>query len=100
MSDKLHEFDKEREEQKKVIEELRGGVSSLNKKVYCITEQRDQQEHYSRRNCFLINVITEGNQENADVLTLEIFKETLDVELTQRDLDQTHQIDKNDKSKN
>ena len=41
MSDKLHEFEKERQEQKKVIEELRGGVSSLNKKFYCITEQRD-----------------------------------------------------------
>ena len=33
MSDKFDEFEKERQEQKKVIEELRGEVSSLMKNV-------------------------------------------------------------------
>ena len=51
MSDKFDEFEKERHEQKKVIEELRGEVSSLNEKLNSLTEQVDRQEQYSRRNC-------------------------------------------------
>ena len=97
MSDKFDEFEKERQEQKKVIEELRGEVSSLNEKLNGFTEQVDRQEQYSRRNCLLIHGITEGNQENTDDLALEIFREKLDIELTQRDLDRTHRIGKNDK---
>ena len=62
MSDKFDEFEKERQEQKKVIEELRGEASSLNEKSNGITEQVYQQEQYSRRNCLLIHGITEGNQ--------------------------------------
>ena len=34
------------------------------------------------------------------ILALEIFKKKLNVELTQRDLDRTHRIGKNDKSSN
>ena len=60
----------------------------------------DRQEQYSRRNCLLIHGITEGNQENTDDLALQISKEKLDIELTQRDLDQTHRIGKNDKKSN
>ena len=41
MSDKLDKFEKERQEQKKIIEELRGEVSSLNEKLNGITEQVD-----------------------------------------------------------
>ena len=85
---------------KKVIEELRGEVSSLNQKLNGITEQVDWQEQYSIRNCLLIHGITEGNQENTDDLVLEIFREKLDIELTQRDLHRTYRIGKNDKSSN
>ena len=42
MSDKFDEFEKERQEQKKVIEELRGEVSSLNEKLNGFTEQVDR----------------------------------------------------------
>ena len=41
ISDKFDEFEKEWEEQKKLIEELRGEVSSLNEKLNGITEQVD-----------------------------------------------------------
>ena len=47
MSDKFDEFEKQRQEQKKVIEELRGSVSSLNEKLNGFTEQLDRQEQYS-----------------------------------------------------
>ena len=100
MSDKIDKFEKERQEQKKVIEELRGEVSSLNEKLNGFTEQVDLQEQYSRRNCLLIHGITKGNQENTDNLALEIFREKLDIALTQRDLDRTHRISKNDKRSN
>ena len=100
MSDKFDEFEKERQVQKQVIEELRGEVSSLNEKRNSITEQVDQQEQYSRRNRLLIHGIAERNQENTDDLALEIFREKLDIELTQRGLDRTHRIGKNYKSSN
>ena len=98
-SDKFDEFEKERQEQKKVIEELRGEVSSLNEKLNGITEPLDQQEQYSRRNCLLTHGITEGNQENTDDLALEIFREISDIELD-LDLDRSHPTDKNDKRSN
>ena len=100
MSDKFDEFEKERQVQKQVTEELRGEASSINEKRNSITEQADQQEQYSRRNCLLIHWIAERNQENTEDLALEIFKEKLDIELTQRSLDRTHQIGKNYKSSN
>ena len=68
MSDKFDEFEKERQEQKKVIEELWGEVRSLNEKLNGITEQVDWQEQYSRQNSLLIHGITEENQENTDDL--------------------------------
>ena len=61
MSSKSDEFQKERQEQKKVIEKLRGEISSLNAKRDCIAEEVDRQEQYSRRNCLLIYEITEEN---------------------------------------
>ena len=70
MPDKFVEFEKERQEQKKVIVELRGELSSLNEKLSGFTVQVDRQEQYSRPNCFLIHGITEGNQENTDDLSL------------------------------
>ena len=75
-------------------------VSSLNEKLNGFTEQVDRQEQYSRQNYILIHGITEGNEENTDDLALKIFKEKLDIELTQRDLDRTHRISKNDKRNN
>ena len=57
-------------------------------------------EEYTRRYCLLIYGITEGNQEKIDDLSLEIFREKLDIELTQRDLDRTNGIGKNGKSSN
>ena len=75
MSDRFDEFEKERQEQKKVIEEWRGEVSSLNEKLNDFTEQVHLQEQYSRRNCHLIHGITEKNQENTDDLALEFSEE-------------------------
>ena len=75
-------------------------VSSLTEKLNGFTEQVDRQEQYSRQNCLLIHGITEGNQENTDDLALEILREKLDIELTQRDLDGTYRIGKNDKRSN
>ena len=55
MSDKFDQFEKRRQEQKKVIEELRGEVSPLNEKLNAIAEQLNRQEQYSRQNCVLIH---------------------------------------------
>ena len=97
MSDKFDDYEKESQEQKKIIEELRSEVSSLSEKLNGITEQVDWQEQYSRRNRLLIHGITEGNQENTDGSALEIFREKLDIELTQTDIDRAYRIGKSDK---
>ena len=57
----------------------------------------DCQEQYSRRNYLLIHGITGGNQENTDGLALEIFREKLDIELTQTDIYRAIPIGKSDK---
>ena len=44
MSNKFDPFEKERQEQEKVVEELRGEVFTLNEKLDCITEQLNWQE--------------------------------------------------------
>ena len=75
-------------------------VSSLTEKLNGFTEQVNRQEQYSRQNYIRIHGITEGNEENTDDLALKFFKEKLDIELTQRDLDRTHRISKNDKKNN
>ena len=49
--------------------------------------QLDWQEQYSRGNCLLIHGITKESQEYTDVVALEIFKEKLDIELTQEEPD-------------
>ena len=81
MANKFDESEKERQEQKKMIEKLRGEVFSLNEKLNCITKQVDRQEQ-----CLLIHGIAKENQENTDALALEISKEKLNIELAQRDL--------------
>ena len=60
----------------------------------------DRQEQCSRQNCPLIHGITEQKQENTDDQALEIFGEKLNIEITQRDLDRTHWIGRNDKRSN
>ena len=70
----------------------------MNEKLNCISKQADRQKPYSGQNYFLIHGITEENQEITDAIALKTSKEKLDIELTQKDLDKTHRIDKNDKS--
>ena len=82
MSNTFDKFEKEGQEQKKVIGDLRSEAFSLNEKLGCIMKQVDQQDQYSRWNCLLIHGIAEESQENTDALTLEIFKENLIIELT------------------
>ena len=42
----------------------------------------------------------EESKKNTDALAFAIFNETIDIEITQKDLDRTHRIDKNDKNNN
>ena len=57
-SNKFGEFEKERQKQKKLIEEIRDKRFILNEKLDCITEQVDGQEQYSTQNWLLIHGIT------------------------------------------
>ena len=64
------------------------------------SERYPQVGTFLERNCLLIHGTTEGNQKNTHDLALDIFREKLDIELTQKDLDRTHRIGKNDKRSN
>ena len=49
----------------------------------------DGQEQYSRRNCLLIR-IDEENQENTDEVVINVLKKEKDEEITHQDIDRSH----------
>ena len=89
MLNKFDEFENDRQEQKK------GDWRTKR-----CAEQADWQGKYTRWNYLLSHGITKGNQESTDAQALQNFKKKIDIELTQKDLDRTHRIGKNDKSSN
>ena len=87
----------ERQEEYKIIKELKSQVSDLNAFVKNLENQLDRQENYSRRNGILIHGITETQDEKTDI-SLRTINEHLEFELTE-ELDCTLRIG-NPKSEN
>ena len=57
-------------------------------------ERIDDQEQYSIRNCVLIHGIPESHGEDTNKLAFEIFRDKLEVEVSQGDRSMTHRIGK------
>ena len=65
ISGKFDDYERERQEEYKIIKELKSQVSDLNAFVKNLENQLDRQENYSRRNCKNL------------VFTLKLFKQFL-----------------------
>ena len=95
MSDNFDEFEKERQKQKKVIEEYEMKFLVWMKNLTVLLNRRiGKSNNLDEMAFWSMGLLKEIRK--TDARALEIFKETLYIELTQRDPDLTHQTDKND----
>ena len=89
---KFDDYERERRERDKIINELKSEVSDLNNSVKNLENQLYCQEPYSHRNCILIHGITETQDKNTDDISLCTINEHLELELTEEELDRIHRI--------
>jgi len=54
--------------------------------------KNDNLEQYSHRNCLVIHGIKEDNYKSTDELALNFFKEQLNVNLNQSEIDRSHRL--------
>lgn len=94
LSSKIDEYEQERKENQKVINDLTSNVAQLSEQVKKLTLLNDQQEQYSRRNCLLVHGIEENKHEKTDDLVIETLKSNLEIDISTNDIDRTHRIGK------
>ena len=92
--DKFKEYEEDRAKNDKAIEDLQSEVNSLSTRIEKLEKLQDQQEQYSRRNCLLVHGIAEEKEEITDKVIINTLNETLDLDITLRDLQITHRIGK------
>ena len=73
MKSKFDELEKDRNEKKRIINNLKGEVSYLSDKLKKMEESIDAQQPYSRRNCLLLHGIGETEGEDTDNIVLEVL---------------------------
>ena len=94
LSDKFKEYEEDRAKKDNVIEDLKSEVDNLSTRIEKLEKLQDQQEQYSRRNCLLVHGIAEEKKEITDEVIINTINETLDLDITLRDLQRTHRIGK------
>ena len=99
INERFDQYEEERKEKDKFIEELKKENSNLTEHVKVIEQKMDRQEQYSRRNCLLIHGIREEKDENTDKLVIKFLHDDLQEEINIGDLDRTHRIEKVNNSK-
>ena len=85
---------KDRAEKKKLINYLREEVSSLKKEHGQLKSDVENQEQYTRRNCFLVHGIPEEQGQSTDSIVLNAINEHLEEGLTEVDIEHTHRAGK------
>ena len=66
MSEKFHEFEKDRKEKEKINNSLKQEVHGLKERIKSLEKDSDDHEQYSRRNCIFIHGIEEDKDEVTD----------------------------------
>ena len=92
LSDKFKEYEEDRAKEDKIIEDLKSEVDSLSTKIEKLEKIRGQQEQYSRMKCLLVHGIAEEKEKITDEVIINTLNEKLDLDITLRDLERTHQI--------
>ena len=96
MTSKFDEVEKDQKETEKIINNLKGEVSSPSEKLGKM--EKSAQQQYSRRNCLLLHGIEETKDEDTDDIVLEVFNNDMDLNISKTALDRSHRIG-NPKSK-
>ena len=94
INERFDQYEEERKEKDKFIEELKKENSNLMEHVKDLEQKVDRQEQYSRRNCLLIHGIKEEKDENTDDVVIKFIQDGLQEEINIEDLDRTHRIGK------
>ena len=94
INERFDQYEEERKEKDKFIEELKKENSNLTEHVKDLEQKVDRQEQYSRRNCLLIHGIKEEKDENTDDVVIKFIQDGLQEEINIEDLDRTHRIGK------
>ena len=94
INERFDQYEEERKEKDKFIEELKKENSNLTEHVKDLEQKVDRQEQYSRRNCLLIHGIKEEKDENTDNVVIKFIQDDLQEEINIEDLDRTHRIGK------
>ena len=92
MTSKFDELEKDRKEQEKIINNLKGEVSYLSEKLGKLEESIDAQQQYSRRNCLLLHGIEETKGEDTDNIVLEVLNNDMGLNISKTALDRSHRI--------
>ena len=71
---KFDQYEAERKEKEKIINNLQGKVSEMLNKLEVLKNSLDRQQQYSRQNCILIQGISEQKGEDTDEHALKIEK--------------------------
>ena len=74
-------------------------MDSLPTRIEKLEKLQDRPEQYSRRNCLLVHGIAEEKKEITDEVMINTLNETLDLDVTLRDLERTHRIGKPKKTR-
>ena len=90
MTNKFDEYETQRQEKDKIIDNMKTAIVNMNEKVEKLERIVDIQEQYSRHNCLLLHGITEYEHENTDELVLETLKEKIHINITPLDLGRTY----------
>ena len=64
ISNKFEEYEKDRKEKEERSKTLEDCLTNMSKRADSLSSQVDNQEQYSRRNCFLLHGIPENKNEN------------------------------------
>ena len=94
INERFDQYEEERKEKDKFIEELKKENSNLTEHVKDLEQNVDRQEQYSRRNCLLIHGIKAEKDENTDNVVIKFIQDDLQEEINIADLDRTHRIGK------
>ena len=92
---KFEEMEADRKEKDRKISELKNELETLNEKVETTDRSLDRHGQYSRRNCLLIDGVTENEKEDTDEVVIKIFEKEMQEKVSANDIDRSHRLGKN-----
>ena len=67
-------------------------IAVLENKLKSVSQQNEEAEQYSRRNCIIFHGIPETEGENTDETIIKLCKEKMKLQIDCKDLDRSHRL--------